>query len=466
MFVNDCRLNRGAAKQGKVTGVAIVACVLAILVAMFSYRPLTRWIAREESPSVPKEQPLAELVPEIPNTLRLQHDVIDRLGIKTAAASEGKLPQTLELAGTLSLDPTRLQEVRSRFDGEIVELGKTSDGSRALQYGDNVRKGQLVAVLWSPGLGETKSKLVEALVQLNTHATTLDHLKGLSADGAIALREYREMAEAVETDRNAVARHRRTLETWRVADAEIQAVEAEAKRLIGQDGSANSESQEQWARAEIFAALDGVILEQNAVVGDNISTNDVLFKIADLTRLRVIANAYEEDLPKLDALPPDARTWHIVPTAEPTAAAVRGSIEQISRLIDPVQHTGAVLGWVDNKTTDLRAGQFVSVKVDLPIPENEVVVPSTAIVEQGHETLLFVQQPDDPVFTRRKVALSRQVGDSTCVLSKLPAAADPTLTPLKPGEEVVVAGAVELEQVLIDLQSEQPASSPAPEAAQ
>jgi cobalt-zinc-cadmium efflux system membrane fusion protein len=461
-----CRPWVWGTKQGKTTGLAIVACVIAILIAMFGYRPITRWIAREESPPVSKVQPLAELVLGVTNALHLQPNAVDRLGIEIAPAQVSKLPQTLELVGTLSLDPTRLQEVRSRFDGEIVEIGKTSDGSRALQYGDNVRKGQLIAVLWSPDLGETKSKLVDALVQLNTHATTLEHLKGLSTDGAIALREYREMAEAVETDRNAVARHRRTLETWRVADTEIEAVEAEAKRLIEQDGSASTESQGQWARAEIFAALDGVILEQNTVVGDNISTDDVLFKIADLTRLRVIANAYEEDLPKLDALPLDARTWHIAPTAGPAAAIVAGSIEQISRLIDPVQHTGAVLGWVDNKAGDLRAGQFVTVKVDLPIPENEVLVPSSAIVEQGHETLLFVQQPGEPVFVRRQVALSRQVGDSVCVLGKLAPDADPTLAPLKPGEQVVVAGAVELEQVLIDLQSEQLTSVPALEVTQ
>ena len=53
---------------------------------------------------------------------------------------------------------------------------------------------------------------------------------------------------------------------------------------------------------EVRSPLDGVILEKNIALGDLVDTNLDLFKIADLSRLRVMAHAYEEDLPLLDAL--------------------------------------------------------------------------------------------------------------------------------------------------------------------
>jgi len=48
--------------------------------------------------------------------------------------------------------------------------------------------------------------------------------------------------------------------------------------------------------------MAGVILEKNFTVGDIVDTTHDMFKIADLSRLGVMANVYEEDLPKLVAL--------------------------------------------------------------------------------------------------------------------------------------------------------------------
>ncbi len=38
-----------------------------------------------------------------------------------------------------------------------MELGKVADGSRTLRFGDTVKEGQLLAVVWSRELGEKKS---------------------------------------------------------------------------------------------------------------------------------------------------------------------------------------------------------------------------------------------------------------------------------------------------------------------
>ncbi|WP_432490593.1 efflux RND transporter periplasmic adaptor subunit, partial [Flavonifractor plautii] len=66
---------------------------------------------------------------------------------------------------------------------------------------------------------------------------------------------------------------------------------------------------ESWAEIDIRSPLDGVILEKNLTVGDIIRTDQDhdLFKVADLSRLVVAANVYEEDIPTLTALPDDQR---------------------------------------------------------------------------------------------------------------------------------------------------------------
>ena len=50
------------------------------------------------------------------------------------------------------------------------------------------------------------------------------------------------------------------------------------------------------------APFAGVVLEKNITTGDIVDTNLDLFKVADLDRLGVMADVYEEDLPALESL--------------------------------------------------------------------------------------------------------------------------------------------------------------------
>ena len=80
--------------------------------------------------------------------------------------------------------------------------------------------------------------------------------------------------------------------------------------------------EQHWAEVEIRAPFDGVILERNATLGDIVTTDLDLFKIADLSKLGVMVNAFEEDLPSLEALPPDARQWTVHLKSQPRTAGV------------------------------------------------------------------------------------------------------------------------------------------------
>ena len=77
------------------------------------------------------------------------------------------------------------------------------------------------------------------------------------------------------------------------------------------------------------------ILERNIALGDLVDTSLDLFKIADLSRLRVIAHAYEEQLRLLDALPESLRRWTIRVDSDPALAAMTGRFEQIGKLDRP-----------------------------------------------------------------------------------------------------------------------------------
>ena len=55
--------------------------------------------------------------------------------------------------------------------------------------------------------------------------------------------------------------------------------------------------------------------------------------------------AYEEDLPLLRSLSPEQRRWKIDIKSDPNDEPVSGQFDQIGNIIDPAQHSGAVMGW-------------------------------------------------------------------------------------------------------------------------
>jgi cobalt-zinc-cadmium efflux system membrane fusion protein len=399
-----------------------------------------------------------------PDTLELPADVARSLDIKTVPVKAATRSRRLAaLNGTLALDPDSVARVHARFAGEVVEVGEVPDPEksgpsagatavRAVRFGDRLeRKGQLLAVVWSKELGEKKSELVDALSQLRINRDTLTRLNGLT-EGIIPQRSLREAERAVEASVVAVARAEATLRTWRVSEAEIEATAAEADRLSRQDARLDPLTISRWARVEVRAPLAGTVLEKNVVVGDIVDTSADLFKIAELSRLCVWAHIYEEDLPALLARPKPIR-WTVRLKSDPQAPPLKGTIDQVSDLIDPNQHTALVLGRVDNPGGRMRAGQFVTAEVEDSPPPGVVEIPTTALVEDGVESLVLVQEnPARLAYTLRRVVVTARFQDVVHVWAAGvgPEKENPKVG-LTAGDQVVVSGAVELRAALQEL---------------
>ena len=168
----------------------------------------------------------------------------------------------------------------------------------------------------------------------------------------------------------------------------------------------------QWAKLEVLSPLDGTVIERNVAMGDLVDTNIDLFKVADLSRLRVVAHAYEEDLPSLDALKGDRRGWSVAVGSGPDAATRPGRFDQVGCIIDPNQHTAMVMGWVDNPDGRLRVGQFITVQLQIPPSKPEFVIPAAALCEESGRTTVFLhtagtQRVHSPA-GRRRAAERRQ----------------------------------------------------------
>jgi len=417
-----------------------------------------------------KAQPRGTLVGADRKTLRLPPEVFDMMQVRTVAVEPALTSETLKLDGSLFLDPNRLVHVKSRFAGDVIELGQIDvpagdqvsgserqPVSRSVSFGDNVRTGQLLAVIWSKELGEKKSELVEALIQLRFDEDKLKRLEDLFAKQSVPERNVFDARRDVDSDNITVARIERTLRSWRLSTEQIQTIRDEAERVRARKAERQTESDESWARVEIRAMMDGTIVEKNVAVGDFVSTDLDMFKIADLRRLNVFAHVYEEDIALLEALTPEQQRWEIRLNAEPQSPPLEGNFQRVGQLIDPAQHTALVKGWVDNSAGRLRAGQFISAQVTLPPDPDDVVIPASALVDQEGDSRVFVETDSgNHEFTCRRVQPTRRRGQSVYISSKpRQAPGQSPIDALQVGERVVTVGGVEMAQELETLRAAQ-----------
>jgi membrane fusion protein, heavy metal efflux system len=446
------------------------------------------------------------LVPGQPHTLELSDGVATTLGIRkgdkdsVGVAQVPTMMRPLVLPGSTALDPTRLARIRARFaPSRVVEIANVRDSSRTgggtqfreLRQGDAVYKGDHLATFYSLDVGSKKNDLLDALVQLELDQRVLDDAEKHpeAVPNVFLLGEIR----AVEGDRNNINRAINNLRLWEIPQEEIDALHAEAKSICADKNAwfktpegkwvkkaiqpsaakvdpaknaRSAEDEETWGRVTLRVPFDGVVVERNLHVDEMVVDNTVnLFQIADVSRLLVIASCPEDSLPTLEALSHKDRRWTVQTVGAGSATGLPGTIDEIGFIIDPNQHTAIIKGYVENPGKHIRAGQYVAATVNIPPPADVVEIAVDALVDDGKQSLVFVQ-PDEGKhqFTMRRVHVTHRFDHTVFVRSSaIPKEEQLTALeaeegllpqePLRPGDRVLLAGSVELKRVVIDLES-------------
>ncbi len=341
-------------------------------------------------------------------TVQLTAEERQALGIETTAVQSSSRPQALRMPATTALDPDALAHVHARFAGEVVAVKAA--------LGGHVQKGDPLAVLWCKDLGEKKSELIDARSLLALNKDVLEHTRAAYEEGAVPERSLRQAERDYEASRIAADRAYHTLLSWRLTKKEIDAI--------------GKESEADWPKVVVESPITGTVVEKNVVPGELVDPTVNLFVLADLSRLSIWAYAYEDALLKLHV----GDAWTVTLAAQP-GLVLHGKIQVIGAVVDPTQHTATVQGTIPNPGEKLRAGMFAAATVSLPPDPNQVMVPTTALVDAGDHTFVYVQSPRQPdEFERHEVQIRERLPSETLLTAGV-----------KPGDEVVSRGALELD---------------------
>jgi membrane fusion protein, copper/silver efflux system len=162
---------------------------------------------------------------------------------------------------------------------------------------------------------------------------------------------------------------------------------------------------------EVVAPASGVVLARNVSVGQKFDRGFELYRIADLSKVWVIADVFPQDARHVR---PGMRAQVSVPGDDVTLTA---KVAEILPQFDAATRTLKVKLVVDNAGLVLRPDMFVDVALSAELPA-ALVVPSDAVVQTGLAKRVFVQTAPG-VFEARTVQTGWRSGDQVQITKGL-----------------------------------------------
>ncbi len=264
---------------------------------------------------------------------------IQQAGVRFTTVKRIKFTRPIETTGRVDVDERLLKTISSWAPGKsrIDRLYVNFTGAR-------IRKGEPLVSIYNSDFVTTQE---EYLMLLKGGATRLEPL-----------------VKSVEE----------RLKRWGISGGEIKKIRINAKPM---------------EKLIIYSPMSGVVIERMVDEGQYVSEGKPLLKLADLSRLWVYGDIYENELSSIE-------------TGMPVEISIQGKIiDGKINFIDPVvqkdSRTVRVRFEVSNKDRSLKPGMFANVRIDVS-GDDVLAVPESAVLFTGRRAIVMVWEGAGAMF--------------------------------------------------------------------
>lgn len=310
----------------------------------------------------------AEAVSMSPTAMQLAN-------VSTAEVGEMVPVKKVRLNGKVQEDERLVSSQSSHIPGRIERLLVNFTG-------EYIQKGQVIAHVYSPELVTAQQELFEAQKIMDTQPKLFQSA-------------------------------REKLKKWKLSEGQIDQILESGKTK------------------EVFpitSDVSGFVLNKNVNRGDYIKRGEPIYEVAGLSRVWVLFDVYESDLPWINRGDDVEFTVQSLPAKKFTA-----QISFLDPVIDPVTRVAKARVEVSNKNNRLKPEMFASGVVNASLNNREytMVIPKSSVMWTGERSIVYVKTTSDQGvhFMMREVVLGPALGESYVLESGL-----------EIGEEIAVSG--------------------------
>ncbi|MDU0461045.1 MAG: efflux RND transporter periplasmic adaptor subunit [Geobacteraceae bacterium] len=301
--------------------------------------------------------------------------------VATIEAKNGTLNKEINAVGIVQYDQSRQAKVTAWIAGRIDKLNVDTVGAY-------VSTDKSVAEIYSPDLVATQQEYLLAV-------KSRDQLKNspipsISQNGA-----------------GLVSSAKQRLTLFGVKESQIAELEKSGKPNI---------------RLPIYTPISGIVIEKLVQQGQYVNVGDVLFNVADLSKVWVEIDVFENEVPYI-------RVGQQVEirSAMEHGAAFNGRISFIYPFHDPKTHTVKARVEMPNHNYQLKPDMFVNAIIRVPLVKG-IILPATAVIDTGKRQVVWIETSTG-MFEPRDVQVGERVEDKVQILSGI-----------KAGDKVAVSG--------------------------
>ena len=267
------------------------------------------------------------------------------LGVRIVPVEERHFARTVRTQGVVALDETRTSHVHAKIRGWI-------EGIHVDFVGKKVTAGQPLCAIYSQEVHAAEIEFLSVLERVRTRP---------AATGEFAQAEARAQEQLLEAAR-------RRLSLWDVPRAEIERLERtrEARRTF-----------------PLLAPRSGVVVDKQALEGMFVDPSTELYTVSDLSKVWVLADIYEADVPHVHV----GDLAHL--TIEGVDASVDAKVAFLPPTIDEATRTLKARFDLKNPEGRLRPGSFVNVAMELGVAHG-LSVPESAVIRTGTRNVVFI----------------------------------------------------------------------------
>jgi RND family efflux transporter MFP subunit len=328
-------------------------------------------------------------------TLTVTPDVAERAGVKVEAVGEQLAPEALQQAatGVVQANAYRSTPVVSLVGGRLLSV--------AAEAGQEVRRGQQLAVVLSDELAMAQSRYLSAQAELEEHHQHHIRTAQLVELGAASREEF-EQATSV----------------YKKAEAELGA-QRQRLLLLGltpQRVAALHTPTQISSEVSLPAPTGGTVISRAANPGEVVEANREILRVADLSNVWVVGQVFERDLARVRTGSGASVTSEAYP-----GRMWRGRVTYVDPQLDPSTRTAQVRVEVANPGRALKLGMFVNVGFGAlgTAEATAPTVPASAVQTVGGRTVVFLATSDPSAYVMRPVRVGAEAAGRYPVLEGL-----------------------------------------------
>ncbi|WP_330111201.1 efflux RND transporter periplasmic adaptor subunit [Methylophaga thalassica] len=328
--------------------------------------------------------------PEKAGTVKIDPVTEQNIGVRTATAKLSSLSHLIRTVGKVTYDEERISKLHPKTEGWVEKLFVDKTGTQ-------VNKNTMLLSVYSPQLVTSSQEYLLAISSAKTlENSPFDDIRRSAEQMVVSARERLALLDVPEHQ------IRDMVKTGNIPKA-----------------------------LHIHSPFTGTVINIGAREGQYVTPQTELYMLADLSKVWVIAQVYESDLPWVN----ENDTVDMQLTAIP-GKTFKGTLSYIYPYAEAATRTIKVRMAFDNPDLLLKPDMFANVTIHTKNQPEAITVPTEAIIRSGDKEQVFIMRAAGQ-FEPRKVTTGLSADGRTQILNGV-----------KVGDEVVTSS-----QFLIDSES-------------